>query len=367
MRLITSETRSFLSSRLQGSRGTIDVVPTMAELTIYTASRSLQGKEVRSRFDSSFADLYHDLDMGFTPINFMLPWAPLPQNRRRDAAREKMAATYAEIVRARRKAIEEGTEEAGQHEEDMIWNLMGCKYKDGTPLADHEIAHMMIALLMAGQHSSSSTSSWILLRLATRPDIQEELYAEMEEVLGVEEVEGEDGRKKRVLGELTHEKLGMLRLNAQVVKETLRMHAPIHSILRKVRSSSFILFRTFNHPSLHFRSPSATAIDNANAEMLRNRSPPPSKSLPPRPARTKTASTTSRTRTSSSLPPASLRNPPTTSRSRTSGSRIAGTRCLRTSATGMRRTVLCRMRRTREGRGLRRRRRREINTRPCAP
>ena len=43
---------------------------------------------------------------------------------------------------------------------------------------------MMIALLMAGQHSSSSTSAWIMLRLATRPDIQEELLEEQKEVLG---------------------------------------------------------------------------------------------------------------------------------------------------------------------------------------
>lgn len=238
VRLISSETRSYLSERFQGPRGTVDVVPAMAELTIYTASRSLQGKEVRSKFDSSFADLYHDLDMGFTPINFMLPWAPLPQNRKRDAARNKMADTYTEIVKARRRQIEEGKEEVGEREEDMIWNLMACKYKDGRPLADHEIAHMMIALLMAGQHSSSSTSSWILLRLATRPDLQDELYAEMEEVLGVEETVGEDGTKSGRFGELTHEKLQMLKLNAQVVKETLRLHAPIHSIMRKVCCAS---------------------------------------------------------------------------------------------------------------------------------
>ncbi len=31
-----------------------------------------KGQEVRDQFDSTFAHLYHDLDMGFTPINFML-------------------------------------------------------------------------------------------------------------------------------------------------------------------------------------------------------------------------------------------------------------------------------------------------------
>ena len=31
---------------------------------------------------------------------------------------------------------------------------------------------------MAGQHTSSATSSWILLELAARPDVQKDLYDE---------------------------------------------------------------------------------------------------------------------------------------------------------------------------------------------
>ena len=220
--LISGEVEAFVarSPKFANGKGTVDVTKAMAELTIYTASRSLQGKEVRERFDSTFADLYHDLDMGFAPINFMLPWAPLPHNRARDRAQKKMAETYMEIIRERRAAG--GKRQEG--EEDMIWNLMGCAYKDGTAVPDKEVAHMMIALLMAGQHSSSSTSAWIMLRLATRPDIQEELLAEQKKILGDD------------LPPLTYESLQKLTLNSKVVKETLRIHAPIHSIMRKVKS-----------------------------------------------------------------------------------------------------------------------------------
>ncbi len=48
---------------------------------------------------------------------------------------------------------------------------MQQKYKDGRALTDREIAHLMIAILLAGQHTSSATSSWTLLHLATRPDV----------------------------------------------------------------------------------------------------------------------------------------------------------------------------------------------------
>jgi sterol 14-demethylase len=53
----------------------------------------------------------------------------------------------------------------------MIAALTGCEYKNGVALSDSDIAHMMIAILMAGQHTSSATSSWTLLHLADRTDI----------------------------------------------------------------------------------------------------------------------------------------------------------------------------------------------------
>ena len=237
--LIVTETVNFVTDqkRFPGFRGIIDVPPAFAELTIYTASRSLQGKEVRDKFDSTFAELYHDLDMGFAPINFMIPWAPLPHNRRRDTANRIMAQTYMDIVQARKSGG------AKKDSEDMIWNLMGSVYKNGRPVPDQEIAHIMIALLMAGQHSSSSTSSWIILRLAQHPYITEELFEEQRRILGI----GEDGR----LPALTYENLQKLELNAQVVKETLRIHAPIHSIMRKVKSPMIVEGTPYTIPTSH--------------------------------------------------------------------------------------------------------------------
>lgn len=99
---------------------------------------------------------------------------------------------------------------------------MSCVYKDGTPVPDIEVAHIMIALLMAGQHSSSSTISWIILRLASQPEITEQLYQEQIRVLGAD------------LPPLTYENLQKLELQTNVIKETLRLHAPIHSMLRTV-------------------------------------------------------------------------------------------------------------------------------------
>ncbi|KAH7240985.1 cytochrome P450 [Fusarium redolens] len=222
VQLIEREVLEYIQAvpSFSGKSGTVDVSKAMAEITIFTAASSLQGEEVRRKLTAEFAALYHDLDLGFTPVNFLFPWAPLPHNRKRDAAHAKMREIYMDIINERRRGggdLEKAT--------DMIANLMSCEYKNGQPIPDKEIAHMMITLLMAGQHSSSSAGSWIILHLASSPDIAEELYQEQLINLSA------DG----ILPPLQYSDLDKLPLLHNVVKETLRVHSSIHSILRKVK------------------------------------------------------------------------------------------------------------------------------------
>jgi len=242
--IIQDEVETFIkrSAAFKGQKGTVDIPASMAEITIYTASHALQGKDAREKFDSSFASLYHDLDMGFSPINFALYWAPLPHNRARDRAQRTIAKTYMDIIQSRRASGDEG-------KLDIMWQLMRSTYKDGTPVPDKEIAHMMIALLMAGQHSSSSSSSWIMLWLAARPDIMEELYQEQIQVLGSD------------LPPLKYEDLSKLTLHQNVLKEVLRLHTPIHSIMRKVKSPMPVDGTKFVIPTSHviLASPGCTS------------------------------------------------------------------------------------------------------------
>ncbi|KAF8183368.1 lanosterol 14-alpha-demethylase [Pholiota molesta] len=199
--------------------GSFDVIKVMQEITILTASRTLQGKEVREGLNKSFAELYNDLDGGFTPLNFMFPNLPLESYRRRDRAQLKMSDFYVSIIQKRRNGNSD-------HEHDMIAALMQQKYRNGRLLNDREIAHMMIALLMAGQHTSSATGSWALLHIAANPEIGEALYKEQ-----VDNFTGADGK----LRPLTYDELRALPLLDSVIRETLRIHPPIHSIMRYVR------------------------------------------------------------------------------------------------------------------------------------
>ena len=53
----------------EAENGICDVSAVMAEITLYTAAGSLQGKEIREKMDSEVAHLYRQLDDGFIPIN----------------------------------------------------------------------------------------------------------------------------------------------------------------------------------------------------------------------------------------------------------------------------------------------------------
>lgn len=194
--------------------GISNVMETQPEITIFTASRSLMGEEMRARFDESFAGYYSDLDKGFTPINFVFPNLPLPSYRRRDYAQQKISSTYMGLIKKRR-------ENNDVKDRDLIDTLMKSSvYRDGVKMTDQEIANLLIGVLMGGQHTSAATSAWFLLHLAEKPELQEELYQEIMNV-----TKGED---------VTYDHLQEMPLVNNVIKETLRLHMPLHSIFRKV-------------------------------------------------------------------------------------------------------------------------------------
>ncbi|KAM5444551.1 Lanosterol 14-alpha-demethylase [Microsporum ferrugineum] len=254
--LIEKEVLDYLdtSPNFHGPSGEVDISDAMAEITIFTAGSALQGEEVRSKLTTEFAILYHDLDKGFSPINFMLPWAPLPHNKKRDLAHARMRAIYTDIIEKRRRA---GTDINASQRSDMIQNLMQCAYKNGKPVPDKEIAHIMITLLMAGQHSSSSISSWIMLRLASQPAVVEELF--QEQLANLPRIVP-DGS----LAPLQYKDLDLLPLHQNVIRETLRLNSSIHSLMRKVKNQMPVPGTPYVIPTSHvlLASPGITALSD---------------------------------------------------------------------------------------------------------
>lgn len=218
--MIEEETLNMIANKFSGKSDRANVMDVTSVLTIYTASRTLMGEEARAKFGAETAKLYSDLDKGFTPINFVFPNLPLPSYKRRDHAQRTIAKQYMEIISRRQR-------DHDIQDRDLIDSLLkSSTYKDGVQMTNKEIAHLCIGVLMGGQHTSSTTSAWALLHLGERQDLLKELYEEQVQVCGLDE----DGK----INPITYDNLQDLHLLNAVIKETLRMHSPLHSLFRKV-------------------------------------------------------------------------------------------------------------------------------------
>lgn len=93
---------------------------------------------------------------------------------------------------------------------------------DGRPVSDEEMVGLLIALLMAGQHTSSTTSTWMGFFLAQDPALQQRLYEEQLAVLGTKRDHS-----------LTLEEVGRMYHLHSTLRETLRLRPPIMTLMRK--------------------------------------------------------------------------------------------------------------------------------------
>uniref|UniRef100_A0A8D2LP03 Lanosterol 14-alpha demethylase n=1 Tax=Varanus komodoensis TaxID=61221 RepID=A0A8D2LP03_VARKO len=173
--IIEKETMEYFKT--WGDNGERNLFEALSELIILTASHCLHGKEIRSILNEKVAQLYADLDGGFTHAAWLLPgWLPLPS------------------------------------------------FRDGRHLTDDEIAGMLIGLLLAGQHTSSTTSTWLGFFLARDKSIQEQCYVEQISV------HGEDSAP------LNYDQLKEMTLLDNCLKETLRLRPPIMTMMRLAKT-----------------------------------------------------------------------------------------------------------------------------------
>jgi sterol 14-demethylase len=217
---IEKETLVYLKEKW-GKSGTINLLDTLSELTILTSSRCLHGDDVRENLFAEVARIYHDLDKGVTPISFFFPYAPIEAHRRRDDARKEMIDIFAKVIRKRRESGD--TQETRS---DILQMYIDFRYKDdGSGLTDEEIVGLLIALLFAGQHTSSITSTWTAMLLLHHPEELQRVLKEQEEVFA---------NKLDAIGNeaLDFDKVASMNLLQNAAKESLRMFPPLIMLMR---------------------------------------------------------------------------------------------------------------------------------------
>lgn len=205
-----------------GDSGTVDLLEALSELTILTSSRCLHGDEIRENMFAEVARVYHDLDKGVTPLSFFFPYAPTPAHNLRDKARAEMVNIFSKVIRDRRAAAEAG--EDSSKNTDILQVYIDFVYReDGSKLTEDQIVGLLIALLFAGQHTSSITSTWTSMFMAHHPEILKKVLAEQQEILG----------DNNASVPLDFDSVGKMDYLQDCIKESLRMYPPLIMLMRQ--------------------------------------------------------------------------------------------------------------------------------------
>lgn len=135
---------------------------------------------------------------------------PTPGNRRFRHARAGLRDLTDRLIAEYRAS--------GADRHDLLSMLLAAEDDDGRGLADSEIHDQVVTFLLAGMETTASLLTWAWYLLDAHPAVEEQLHAEVDEVLG--------GRPAG------HADLPALGVTGRILAETLRLYPPAWLLTR---------------------------------------------------------------------------------------------------------------------------------------
>jgi len=210
--LIATETERMMDKL--GDSGELDLLDFFSELTIYTSSACLIGKEFREELSAEYFRVFYELEKGTDAIAYVNPDLPLPQFRRRDRARRRLVELLSEVFERRARQPSEKRE--------LFDVLLSLKLPDGSPrFSVDQVTGMFISMMFAGHHTTSGTAAWTLIELLRHPEFGARVVGELDSLYA-------DGR------EVSYQALREIPELEGAIKEALRLHPPLILLMRKV-------------------------------------------------------------------------------------------------------------------------------------
>ncbi|MFP6639450.1 MAG: cytochrome P450, partial [Myxococcota bacterium] len=209
---IAAETRRMMEGL--GESGEIDALDFFSELTIYTSSACLIGRNFREELSPEYFRIFYELERGTDALAYVNPHLPIPSFWARDRARRKMVALLTEVF-DRRAQVEEGDPE-------LFDVLLTLKDEAGKPRYSIDvITGMFISMMFAGHHTTSGSAAWTLIEMLRNPEVMHGVESELEELYA-------DGR------EVSFQALREIPALEGAIKEALRLHPPLIILMRQV-------------------------------------------------------------------------------------------------------------------------------------
>ncbi len=197
-----------------GDSGEIDLLDFFAELTLYTSSACLIGKQFREELSADYVPIFHELERGTDPLAYVNASLPIPAFRARDRARRELVKRLQGIVDRRKQSPAEDRE--------LFDVLVTLKNEDGSPqFPVDKLTGIFISTMFAGHHTTSGTAAWSLIEFLRHPEYGQRV---------VEEVDALNAGG----ADITYQALREIPVLENGIKEALRLHPPLIILMRKV-------------------------------------------------------------------------------------------------------------------------------------
>ena len=198
-----------------GDEGERDIHHEFKELVLRTSTHCLLGAEFRNKLSDEFGALLHDLELAVSPASVLDPYGQDEIFARRDRSRARLSELVTAVIQERRRT--------GEAHPDMLQVFMEVEYLDGRKLSDDEIVGMVIWIMFAGFHTSSNTATWTAVELARHPAYAAPVAQEIDSIY-----DGAEGLSFAALREIPQLE--------RFVLEVLRLHPPLVTLMRRVKS-----------------------------------------------------------------------------------------------------------------------------------
>lgn len=194
-----------------------DVHEDMMKVTLAIITETMFGKGLKEGADK----IARAIDIGLKyvatkatsiidiPLN-----VPTSSNRQFQESAEVLDKAIYEIIEERRR-------EGDQGRGDLLAMLLSARDEDdGQGMTDEQVRDEVMTIFVAGHETTANTMSWTWYLLATHPEAEQKLWAELDEVLG--------GRLPTV------EDIPRLSYCSQIINETLRLYPAAWTLNREV-------------------------------------------------------------------------------------------------------------------------------------
>lgn len=140
-------------------------------------------------------------------------WFPTPANRRYERTQKRLDDTLDEIIQSR----------ADADDDTLLSVMIDAEADDGHEMSTETLRNEMITLMFAGHETSALAMTYAFYLLSKHEDKLNKLLTEIDEVVG------DEGLSPSTVRNLDY--------TNKVIKETLRLRPPGHSVFRQPRES----------------------------------------------------------------------------------------------------------------------------------